>query len=464
MTNKSPALAILAPSRVGAYALPDIPIAMLLYCVAMIIPGFYATYAGVAPATIGSVIVIARLFDAITDPVIGVWSDRTRSRLGARKPWMIAGGLVSIISIQFLFTPGTQSSGLYLLGWIAALYLGWTMMIVPYDAWGAEISRDYVQRSRIFAYRASAYYFGSILFLASPLLPIFETTEFSAEVITFNATSISVLIIICVASAVLFAPDGQVKLDTARPRLKELAQSLRQNRPMKLFLIVYMLNGLSLGMFLPLSFVYVVNYLALPDKFSIILLGFVVASFVAMPLWLKSVKRFGKLRAWSVGIIINTICYPPLALLGPGDASFLPAFGWVALAGAAGSATTFLAASVFGDVIDFDHMRTHKNRAANYFAIKSLATKANIALGGGIAFIGLDLFNYDPSSSDNDLSAKLGFLFLFLGIPSVLSAVSGILVWKFPIDERRHAIIRRRIDRRVKIPVQESVNESGISL
>ena len=161
-------------TRLAAYAAPGMPEAMILYCAAMVIPGFFTTEVGLSTAFVGIIYTVSRLFDAVTDLGIGYLSDRTNTPLGRRKPWLIAGTILSVIAVFYLYHPAEQNPGLRYAVATFALYLGWTMAIVPYDAWGAELSGDYQTRNRIFTYRAVAYFGGSLLFLITPVLPGFS--------------------------------------------------------------------------------------------------------------------------------------------------------------------------------------------------------------------------------------------------------------------------------------------------
>jgi glycoside/pentoside/hexuronide:cation symporter, GPH family len=430
-----------------AYAGPGVPEAMLLYCAGLVIPGFYATEVGLSTEVIGSVMVIARVFDALIDPVIGYCSDRWVHLPGGRKPWLAAGAILSSIAVAFLFTPHRGNGAGYYLGWTIGLYFGWTLAIIPYDAWGADISGEYLQRTRVFTYRATAYYLGSLLFLVTPFLGLSAETSFNAQVLRFNAGLVAVLFALTVPIAFRYGPVGRPPVAARNPiGYWAVIRSVRANRPMLLFLLSYSISGISLGVFLALSYIFVVSYLKLPQAFPVILLTYSVATLVFVPVWLRIIRKIGKHRAWALGVFGDALIYPFLAFLEPGPGSYWPAVILITISGFADSVSRVAADAILGDVVDFDHLRTGVNRAANYFAFKSLVTKANVALGGGFAFLALSWFGYDPASTANDHRGVIGLLVTLLFIPSVLYVVSGVLMWRFPIDRRRQGIIRRRLD------------------
>ena len=160
---------------------------------------------------------------------------------------------------------------------------------------------------------------------------------------------------------------------------------------MLLFLLSYSISGISLGAFLALSYIYVVNYLKLPDAFPIILVSYAIATLLSVPAWLSIIRRIGKHRAWAVGVS-DAVIYPFLAPLKPGPASFVPALILITISGFADGVSRVASDAIVGDIVDYDELKTGSNRAANYYALKALVTKANVALGGGLGFLLIGLF------------------------------------------------------------------------
>ena len=215
---------------IAAYAAPGIPEAMLLYCAGLVIPGYYATEIGLSTQAIGAAMIIGRLFDAGMDPVVGYLSDRTALLMGGRRPWLIAGAVISSFAVAFLYTPSQGAGVAYYLGWTLCLYFGWTLAIIPYDAWGADISNEYMQRTKIFTFRAFAYYLGSLLFLCSPFLGISGEHSFNALVLRFNAHMVAGLFLVTVPLALWFAPRGRTGSARAAIGFWSILPNIRRNR------------------------------------------------------------------------------------------------------------------------------------------------------------------------------------------------------------------------------------------
>ena len=134
----------------GALGLPLPALNLPLY---VYLPAFYADELGLGLATVGAALFAARLLDALSDPLIGELSDRSRSRLGRRRPWLLLAAPLLLGSTWLLFVPEGAVGGAYLLLWSALAYLAWTLMLLPYAAWGAELAAGSHERSRITAVR-----------------------------------------------------------------------------------------------------------------------------------------------------------------------------------------------------------------------------------------------------------------------------------------------------------------------
>ena len=139
-----------------AYVLPTIAAGSVLGPVTAILPSLYAKYTRVTLAALGTLFVVLRIVDAVSDPLVGYWSDRTRSLRYGRKPWIIAGASIIIASVWFLFRIPASAGITYLAGWSILFYIGYTMHEVPHMAWGSELTPDYEQRAKLFSLRSMA--------------------------------------------------------------------------------------------------------------------------------------------------------------------------------------------------------------------------------------------------------------------------------------------------------------------
>ena len=132
---------------IAAYGGLALPLAMIGYPIAIWLIPFYSEVTKFPLALLADILLLARFTDVITDPVIGQLSDSTNTPFGRRKPWILLGLPLMMISVYFLFSPQENVSIYYFLIFIVLMYLGSTLIGISYNAWGAEISPVYHERS-----------------------------------------------------------------------------------------------------------------------------------------------------------------------------------------------------------------------------------------------------------------------------------------------------------------------------
>ena len=151
--TEAPAMPTLSTSTIWIYGSLGFPLALIGYPLGIWLPRAYATYIGIATESVGTIMIIASIFDAITDPVMGFASDRYRTRWGRRRMWVFIGAPFLLAALVYLLNPSVGNGVFYLGGWFVFLRIGSTMVGTPYGAWGAELSGEYHTRTRIVSVR-----------------------------------------------------------------------------------------------------------------------------------------------------------------------------------------------------------------------------------------------------------------------------------------------------------------------
>jgi len=441
-------LPTLKRSTLFYYSLTDLPIAMSLFPVAVFIPRFYASDMGVSLAMVGTIMFVVRVFDVVTDPLMGYISDHTRSRFGRRKPWILLATPIMMLSIYMLFMPPEGAGGLHMLVWSMALSIAITMMLIPYYAWGAELSTDYHERSRVTGGRAMAGVLGS---LTAQLIPAAALLLFglggSSVVLQLVGTTMLVLMPICVLLTLARTPEPDSYRQTTVPVMQGLKLMWR-NGPFKRLVLAFMIGSLGLNITTPLYLFFIADVLGAEDKAIYMLTFFYLSSFAAVPFWVWLAGRIGKHRAYLIAFFLLALAHPFYLLLGAGD------FWWMlpitlATGFASGGFSATLPNSMKADVIDLDALESGENRAALFFSAWSFAQKATSSLGAAIALFGLALVGFDAAPGASNGSDELfGLRFLFSTFPSLFFLTGAAIVWNYPITEARHAEIRAALEAR----------------
>ncbi len=430
-----------------AYALPAVPLAIILFPAYAILPSFYAHRTHIPLATIGAILLISRLFDAIIDPAIGYLSDKTRTRWGSRKPWLVVGAVAAAVTVYRLYVPPADADWLYYATWFLLFYLAFTLIEIPHKAWGTDIVRTYMERSEVSTYLGMAFAIGNLAFATVPFIPAIGGSGYDATTLRVVALLVIALLPLTVGTALWFAPQGQ-PVAAERITIAGLVLSAITNRPFLRFLLIFVLAGFGQGIFYGAVFLYVGSLLRLGTDFPYILLADALCTLIAVPVWFRLIGRFEKHRAWGIGMMVSASAIAGMWLTPPGLAGF-PLLVGLIIVRAAGGAVIYVAPhALLGDVVDYDILRTRSNRAGNYHALMALVTKANGAAGGGLALVLIGVLGFKTGVA-NTADAIVGFKMVVLALSSVIIAGSAIAAWTFPLDRRRHDIVRRRIQGRV---------------
>ncbi|MDP4797150.1 MAG: MFS transporter [Rhodospirillales bacterium] len=444
------------PARLGwgtllAYALPALVVALPTIPVYIHLPALYGVQMGLGLAVTGFVLLLARLFDALTDPLIGALSDRFGFRGAHRKPWIGLGAVIAGVGLVKLLNPAPGVDESYLLIWSIFLYAGWTMVAVPYLAWGAELSLDYDERTRITAWREGMALIGILGAgaLTAATARMGWTEVQSTGAIAWMAVGLGAVVVPLLLWAV---PDQQRSGKTVAVsgvqtwwRDGRLSiRSLMDNGPFLRLLSAWFLNGLANGVPAALFFIYLEDGLAAgAEDRPLFVLAYFAAAVAAIPLWLVLSRRHGKHRVWCWAMISACIAFAIVPFLPTGA---FGAFAVVCLVtGMALGADLVLPPAIQADVIDYDRLRFGRHRAGLQFALWGMSTKFALALAIGLSLPLLDAFGF--RSGNPTETGIIALIVIYAIVPIVIKTTAIAVIWSFPLTAKKHAVIRRRLNR-----------------
>lgn len=310
----------LSRSTLFCYGLADLPVMLAIIPMSIWLSRFYTGDMGLGLSAVANIMLFARLFDVITDPLVGYLSDHTKSRWGRRKPWMLASLPFLMLGIYKVFLPPDGIGIWYLFTWMMVMWLGWTMLMIPYYAWAAELSSDYHERTRITGWRAVM---GSVGGIIAQLIPFLALLLFSfggtANVMTMLGIASLILMPICIGIALMRVPEFPEIQAPAVPLIAGL-KIMWKNGPFRRLLLGFVLASTGLAIVMPL-YIFFVEFIveepAANVPFMVIISS--LAGFIGIPFWVWVSKRIGKHRAWIAGFILLALISPMYLFLGPGD-------------------------------------------------------------------------------------------------------------------------------------------------
>ncbi len=434
------------------YSLPKIAVTSL-FAPIYVVQGIYAKHYGVALTTIAGVLLFARLFDAFTDPLIGFISDKYRIKNGTRKPFMIAGGLVLAVSGYFLYSPPAVVSTAYFAFWYIMLYLGLTLFEIPHLAWGGEISPDSYQKNQTFFFRTIAASIGLLIFYATPLLPIWDTTEITPDTLHFIAVSSGILLppllYICMKKVPVGVYSARERLAGNTAKTVSLRQRLAfviDNKPLLLFLCAFVFSGMGLGMWYGMLFIYIDAYLDMGAVFAQAYVVSIIVGIFASFLWLKIANYIGKKQTWILALLLGIASFIYASFLDSNNVTYTGLLILFILSALCLVCVESLPQSMLSDIVDYSTLKYQENRGSSYFALFAFTYKANLALGGALGLAIAGWYGFDPAASTHSAATIGGLMLAVAWVPTLFTGVSMIFIALSPISSRRHFIIRRRLE------------------
>lgn len=432
-------------TSVLVYALPALPLAILQFPLFILLPTYYAEGLGLPLAAVGTAFLVIRIADAVSDPVVGVLADRWRPVFGRRRAWLIAAAPLTAVTSAMLFMPPGDAGIGYLLLWGTLTSIASTAALVPFNAWGAELSTDYHGRSGIAGAREGLVVAGSLLAAGIPAILAADDLGLA---LAWIAVGILVLMPTTALAAVLFVPEPANR--SQRPvGLVEGLRHIAANRPFLRLIAAFAINSLANGLPATLFLLFVSRVLDAPSLQGPLLFLYFLCGILGIPFWLALSRRIGKHRAWAIAMIAACVVFAFAPALGPGD---VIAFGAICvLTGLAVGADLVLPAAMQADVVDIDTAASGSQRTGLYFALWGLATKLALAAAVGIAFPLLALFGFQP----DDRAAQDGLFalaVLYAWVPIVLKGGAIALMWGYTLDESAQSRLARQIDEAASAP------------
>jgi Na+/melibiose symporter-like transporter len=421
------------------YAAPALPLGMLGLPLLVILPTFWAGPMHMKLATVGLVLTLVRVIDAIVDPTIGRLSDLSRSRFGRRKPFIALAIPLAATGAIGLFFPPHNAGVAWLFIFNAMITWGWTMLSLPYWAWGAELSDDYAERQRITSFREGGSIVGILLSAIAPVVLGITDPAGEAHLLVILTLGLATPFVLM---ALIAVPD---KLPSESAKPVKLGAALRlaaRNKPFRTLIVTWLLNGLANGLPATLFLLVCTHILGDSKASGPVLLVYFAAGVFSVPIWLKLAVAIGKHRAWIVALIGTAVAFsfaPLLPLYGVGLFMVISLF-----TGAGLGADFTLPPSIQADVIDLDEFESGEHRAGLFFAASTMAQKAGNALSVGIAFPLLQLAGFNANGS-NGFFQKAVLLTLYCLVPSALKLGCSLLLRGFPIDRAAQAELRQGI-------------------
>jgi len=471
---------VLPKRTIYAHGTLGLPLAVIGYPLSIWIPAHYSGGLGISLAAVGTILMLARLTDVITDPIIGDLSDRWRTPIGRRRPWLLMGVPVMMVGAFFLFVPAPGVGMVYFLTWLAIFFVGSTMITLPHRAWGAELSPDYHQRSRVTAGREIYVLIGLMIAAAVPMIieiradggagvgEVFATLwqdalgafsgDFGDKKVVDRATltgpvlqglafTILLALPICASIVLIFVKEPPAAVAEKRPSFKDGLNLVRKNGPMMRVLMIAVLVYFGESFRNAVSLFFIRDIVGVPTIGAAYFFYF-IAALGAIPFWLWLGRKIGKHRAFMCTLITVATVSACNLLLDYGD--YLAFFLLFIVKGFCFGGLQFLPMAMVADVVDVDSARSGGKRAGTYFAFLGFSEKLAIAFGTGASLNIVGLLGFDPAGgvAASTEAGVLSLRMVYCLGPVFFYGLALKLIWNYPLTPARHERLRASIERR----------------
>jgi len=432
--------------EIAAFAAPAAPLLALSLPVIIFLPPHFAEHLGLPLWAVTAIFLGARVFDLLIDPWIGGLQDRTESRMGRRRFWILISCpiLMGLLWVVFLgLPPGVPAIAAGLA--VFVMYIGYASMMIAHLGWAGELQPTYHGRTHVLGAVQVASMIGQVLMLVIGGFAAQALGGSNADAVAAMGWTLLALLPITTLLAVACVREPYRPPQPHLP-LRETLRTLWANklalRVLTPDLLLGIAQGASGGLFL-FYFQYVLRF---ENQAQTLLAIYFIAGLIGVPIWWWLARRLGKHVSLQAALVFAAVTTAGLVFLPPGN--FVVVAPLMAVAGLAQGGGVLLTRALMADVVDEDELRTGARRSGLYFGILLTTSKLGVA-AGPITYAILGAVGFEPRLGVGNSDLALNTLtLLFVGVPIILYIAAALSLRKYPLDEAAQAALHAAIEAR----------------
>ncbi len=422
------------------YGTGDLGFSMNNSIIAAFFPIFMMDVIGLTPGLVAIILFVGRSWDYINDPIIGFLSDRTRTRWGRRRPFLLFGALPFALSFILLWlSPNFSKTGLiiyYSLGYIVYEALA-TAVYMPYFALTPELTEDYDERTQLTSFRMLFNIIGSLTAYIFPMMVI-------GSMIPENTHR--VLLMSVIAGAIAGTPLIFVFLGTRekkehireeKPKLIPSLKAAFKNRPFVFGAGIYLLTWMTILVVETNLLIYIKYIVQREGQSSIIMASIFITAILALPLWNWAAKHWSKRLAYIIGIAFWAVVMMVLITVNA-ETPFWVILLLCIMAGIGVSAAQVLPWSIIPDAIEWDEWKTYERHEGMFYSLITLMGKVANSIAVPLSLMILQLTGYQAASAVQPDSALMGIRLVIGPIPALLLTGGILFAFFYPLSRKQH--------------------------
>ena len=433
-----------------AYGIGDLSLNTAYTAVGFYFIFFLVNVAGLPSEWAGIIFLIARLWDAVTDYAMGVISDRTITKWGRRRPFIIGAALpLSATFVLLWIVPfqGRAALFVYYLVAVVVFNTAFTVVSVPYGALMPELTRDYDERTSLSAFRMGSSFIGNLVAAAGvalivdmifPGAPAYRTSYPVMGVVLGSITFVFLLF------PFFGTREPKRRVAAVQPGFFQSLKAMASLKEFRFTLGLFLFNLTALDIFMALVIFFLKDVLAIPEDLTFVIMGIPLVAAVAFaPLWVFLGKRLGKRHAYIIAVGLFAVCLTIFNLIPAGAVAVTMIMA--VFAGMSVSALQIIPFSILPDVIEFDESENGVRREGAFYGISTFLYKLASAAAVALASTGLALGGYVEGSVGTQPASALAAVRLIFTLGTVFFlALSALLAWKLPVTKERFEEAKRK--------------------
>jgi len=434
-----------------AYGTGDFSISLVLTIVGAFFAIFLVDVVGFRPAKAALAILLGRTWDYVNDPLLGYLSDRTRSRWGRRRPFLLFGSIPFGVAFAMMWWIPPIASETWLFVYYVAAYLVFdaavTVVYMPFVSLMPDLTQDYDERTNLTSYRMAFSILASLVAFVIPalIIPVINpesAPRFMLMGVIFGAVSVVPILVTFAGTR-----ERSEYAEQERPRIVESLRATFRNRPFIFSAVMFLLTWISIDVLMAMLLFFINHVLGRAGQDSIIMGSIFVTALVALPVWLVVAQKVDKRKAFIIGLSFWAATQIVLITLTP-SSSLVLVLGICVLAGVGVSAAHVLPWAILPDAIEWDEWKTGTRHEGMFYSMVTLAQKVASSLAVPGALLVLEWAGYCPGCETQPASAILALRILVGPAPAVLLVAAIIFAAFYPLGRDEYKKIVAELEER----------------
>ena len=433
------------------YGSGDIGFSLTSTMIAAYLAIFLTDVVGLSPGLAAISILIGKSWDWINDPIIGHISDRTRTRWGRRRPFLLFGPLPFALAFALLWWRPPFEAPAALVAYYAVAYVIFdaaaTFVYMPYFAMTPELTSDYDERTSLTTYRMAFSILGSLVSFTVPLLIVGSFEPVNAPKVLTMGVLFGIVSALPLFLVFFGTREREEHVTLEQPSLRESLRSAGHNKPFLYGLALFLAAWIAVDIVQAILLFYVKYWLGRESDSDLIMAVIFVTAMCALPIWEVVSRRWSKVRAYIIGVGFWAAVQIVLVLVSP-TTGLVPILVLCVLAGIGVAAVHVLPWAMIPDAIEYDEWRTGERHEGMYYSLTTLTTKVAASIAIPLALLVLEFTGYVPNSAQQPAAALMGIRMVMGPIPAVLLCLGIVIALRYPLDRKAYDGILRDLETR----------------